>query len=148
MLRFIAKQQDNSKMDYTRIQESIVSNQAKFRPPLEDTKFSLEFLKSCPTLFQKHCKRIVDYLGEDQWWSISVPYIVFHDVSYRQSLNEPQLPHLGSITSEKQNQNLKDTWKTCIENSKSKKLQLPVWKIKVHMDESLARIINNEGKYQ
>ena len=79
MLRFKAKQRENTQTDYTKIQESIVSNQVKFLPPSEDTKFPLKLLKSRPTLFQKHCERIADYLllGEGKWWSLSGSFIVF-----------------------------------------------------------------------
>ena len=147
MLRFNAKQRENTQMDYTKIQESIVSNQAKFLPPSEDTKFPLKLLKTRPTLFQKHCERIADYLllGEGKWWSLSGSFIVFHDGFLRQSLQEPRLPRLGSITSQKHTQILKISWKTCIENFISK--ELPLLKLKVYADGSLQKVLKNEGKF-
>lgn len=143
MLRFKAKQRENTQTDYTKIQESIVSNQVKFLPPSEDTKFPLKLLKSRPTLFQKHCERIADYLllGEGKWWSLSGSFIVFHDNSLHQSLQEPRLPRLVSITSKKNTQILNLSWKTLIENFISKKLQSPLLKMKVNLGGSLQKLL-------
>lgn len=54
-----------------KIQESIISHQGKLLPAFGDTIFSIELLRNRPTLFQKHCERIADFLlpGENHWWS-------------------------------------------------------------------------------
>lgn len=69
MLRFINHQKNENKVDYTKIQESIISHQAKLLPAFGDTIFSIELLRNRPTLFQKHCERIADFLlpGENHW---------------------------------------------------------------------------------
>ena len=97
---------------------------------------------SLPKALWKNCR-----LGEGKWWSLSGSFIVFHDSSLRQSFQEPRLPHLGSITSQKHTQILKISWKTCIENFISKKLQLPLLKLKVYADGSLQKVLKNEGKF-
>lgn len=112
MLRFINHQKNENKVDYTKIQESIISHQAKLLPAFGDTIFSIELLRKRPTLFQKHCQRIADFLlpGENHWWSFDGKHIIFHDGSSRpDSCGEPMLQHFYLTTSEKQATFLKET---------------------------------------
>ena len=142
VLRFNAKQGENSQMDYTKIQEFIERNQTKFLPSSKDTKFPLNCFNR-PILFQKHCDRIADsnLLGKGELWSLSGSLIVFHDSSLHQSLQEPRLPRLVSITSKKNTQILNLSWKTLIENFISKKLQSPLLKMKVYLGGSLQKLL-------
>ena len=93
--------------------------------------------------FQKHCDRIADShpLGKGELWSLSGSFIVFHDNSLHQSLQEPRLPRLVSITSKKNTQILNLSWKTLIENFISKKLQSPLLKMKVYLGGSVQKLL-------
>lgn len=97
-----------------KIQESIISHQAKLLPAFGDTIFSIELLRNRPTLFQKHCETITDFLlpGENHWWSFDGKHIIFHDGPSRpDSCGEPMLQHFHLTTSEKQDTILQETFK-------------------------------------
>lgn len=145
MLRFINHQKNENQVDYTKIQESItcISHQAKLLPAFGDTRFSIELLKNRQTLFQKHFKRIANFLlpGENHWWSFDGKHIIFDDGPSRPDFcGEPMLQHFYLTTSEKQDTLLNETWNKCIEELMSGKLQLPVLKVKLYEDGKLQKL--------
>ena len=148
VLRYNAQQTYSNKKDYARHQDSMTSRQAKLLPKSANTKFKIKLLQTQPTLFQAHCQRIADYLrcGEGHWWSLSADGVVFHDGPEEPDFRHyPPLAHFRTTTGKEQQGILAEDWKWSIQKYEDSNLRLPLYKIKVHKDGELCRILKNEG---
>jgi len=134
VIRFNTQQHMQTK-DSFRIQESSIQKQASLLPEQDNTIFSSAWIKQRPSLMQAHFQRIADFLlpGENIWWRWIDDDIEFLDgpseAEYRDE--GPTLHHFRSTTLKEERMLLDTIWRECIALSKSKKISIPLPKIKI-----------------
>ena len=122
--------------------------QARLLPKSANTTFKMKLFQTQLTLFQAHCQRIADYLRceDGHWWSLSADGVVFHDGPEEQDFQHYlPLAQFRTTIAKEQQEILAEDWKWSIQEHADSHLRLPLYKIKVHKDGELCRILKNEG---
>jgi hypothetical protein len=150
VLRFNAQQMDDTRKDYVKHQESVISHQAKFLPKSGNSTFNIDFVLKRSTLFQAHYQRIADFMlgGQDMWWSLSDGMLTFHDGPEEPDFRAyPPLRNFRSMSCSNQQSLLAEDWRMCVHECEASRLSLPLPRIKIHQEGELCRIFKNEGMF-
>ncbi|VDI34882.1 Hypothetical predicted protein [Mytilus galloprovincialis] len=148
MLRFNSQQNAPDKPESFKIQDSIISRQARLLPERRRSTFSAELINKRPSFVQCHLERIADFMlqGQDVWWHFENGALVFFDGPNDPSSRPegPPLHHFRSSGLKEEGKILKNAWAKVVDKFESGYLLLPLKKLKVFDDDGNSRYVSCE----